>query len=239
MNIIIVLADLSNHKRLQNEIRLVEEERKSKLGRYTTEEVKVLIDCWTGHSGSKNGSVALLLQETDNKACYLCGTTDDVQVSHVIQIQDTTKDVGSLAFNSTLDTLMEWKDITHWRRAFLMNGPMNMIFLCRQHNSAFDRHAFCLIVSKPLEDDETVSFYSLDSTFDELVKEANERLLSPDYPKFDLSYLSKRAIAYRLLKVAAAGNKLPTDSNVLTHEAIAALSVSRSVRPANDEDCAS
>lgn len=188
---------------------------------------------------SKSSKLAKIKKLGDgSKRCFLCGNagteTDRIEATHVLQKQDINATGGEEAL-LTLDTLKNWSAGLGWKRPFEMHNPMNLIWLCRSHNLAFDRHEFGLSLGGL---DGRVVFFSYLSYLDEygpLVTDANARLADAAQPFYDMSYVSRRAIVMRLCKAQSAGYFVD-NGNPQAREAVVALCAAASLKHENDSE---
>ena len=141
-----------------------------------------------------------------SKRCFLCGrcgTNDNkIEASHVVQKQDIYATAGDDGLE-TLDILKGWTEGRGWRRPFKIHDAMNLIWLCRAHNLAFDSHQFGLCLGGL---DNSIRFCSFSDEYNDLVQTANARLLDTSQSFYDLSYVSRRAVGMRLYKAQQTGH---------------------------------
>ena len=170
-----------------------------------------------------------------SKRCFLCGASgaanNKIEASHVLQKQDIYATRGEEAL-LTLDALKNWSAGQGWKRPFKIHDAMNLIWLCHTHNLAFDRHEFGLSLGGL---DNRVVFYSCLEGYTQLVVDANNRLLDPAQPFFDMSYVSRRAIGMRLCKAQSAGYFADHD-NPDAWKAVVGLSAAASLKHESDSD---
>jgi hypothetical protein len=177
-------------------------------------------------TGTSKSSKLLKVKHTSNnsKLCFLCGTADDIQASHIVQKQDISATGGEDAIEA-FDVLKGWTGGLGWKRPFGMHDPMNLIWLCRTHNRDFDSHCFGLTLTGL---DNAVGFCSYVPKYEALVATANSRLADPNAPFFDLSYVSRRAVGMRIFKAQESGHYLNHD-NTSAWETIVQMSAAASV----------
>ena len=170
----------------------------------------------------------------DSKRCFLCGTAgtaaNKIEASHILQKKDIYATGGEDALH-TFDILKGWTNGLGWGRPFRIHEPMNLIWLCHKHNLAFDSHSFGLTL---MGLDGSVGFCSYDSEYDNLVRNANQRLQDANEPFYDMNYVSRRAVGMRLFKAQESGHYL-NHEDTGAWEAIVRLSAAASVNP-NESD---
>lgn len=169
---------------------------------------------------------AKLAKVKTTKCCFLCNSTTSIEASHVFQKSDVSYKSQPLSDTvvRTLQVLDNWMKDPKWKRPFEIHGPMNLIWLCHQHNIDFDHHAFCLKVDMR----NRVLFHAFDDDFKSLVASANSRLLDPSQAYFDLDYVSRRAVGMRVLQSQNRANRYVDHSNPNSWEAIVDLSIAAS-----------
>ena len=182
-------------------------------------------------SGTKKSEKLAKVKPT--KRCFLCDSVVSIEASHVFQKSDVSykSQPRSDTVVQTLQVLDNWMKDPKWKRPFEIHGPMNLIWLCHQHNVNFDHHAFCLKVDMS----NRVLFHAFDEDFAGLVASANTRLLDPAQAYFDLNYVSRRAVGMRVLQSQNRANKYVDHSNPKSWEAIVDLSIAASEK-GNDSD---
>ena len=184
----------------------------------------------TIETGTPKSSKLLKVRRTSSgsKLCFLCATAgsaeNKINASHIVQKQDICATGGDDAIH-TFDILKGWASGHGWIRPFQMHDPMNLIWLCHEHNLAFDSHHFGLCLTGL---DNAVGFCSYSHEHDALVNSANSRLMDANEPYFDMNYVSRRAVGMRLFKAQEAGHFL-NYADTSAWETVVRLSAAASV----------
>ena len=138
-------------------------------------------------------SISLLGGE---RACVYCAATADVHGCHIAALKyfDPGSDCHRREFRVLLG---DWHNNRYrtWRRSFLLNHPMNLVRMCKDHHGAFDSNRILLIFAP--------------------FPRATFVLVEPDsgrevtLPEVYTKVLSHRAVMFRLQRVMEAGIVLP------------------------------
>lgn len=167
------------------------------------------------------------------KCCFLCGGNTDVEASHVIQKSDISFETQTNRSEAvrTLELITNWTKDPKWVRPFEIHGSMNLVWFCHTHNLAFDGHEFCLKTDM----NGNVFFHAFDPGIENLVKQANERLLDQRQTYYSLDYISRRAVAMRIMQAQLRRNRYLDHKNPSSWQAVVDISLAASEKD-TDED---
>jgi HNH endonuclease len=191
---------------------------------------------------TKSSKLAKITQLVDDggrkRCCFLCGasgTTSEnkIEASHIVQLRDIHPNGGWEAMFS-LDMLKTWQNLYEWKRPFRIHEAMNLIWLCHTHHLAFDRHEFGLTLNNSV-----VLFSSYQDEYNLLVIEANQRLVDPAQPLYDMSYVSRRAVGMRICKAQWQNTdyfNFDDQDNLDAWAVVIDLSYAASLKPEEDDD---